>query len=304
MAPGSTRRLPLVVSGLIVLGLVSALLIPGVGASSSRGTAADAQVLRIGTTFYVDTLNPLVGIETNDTTAYTMIFPQLVQYEPGPKIAGDWASSWSQSTDGLTWTFRLKKAKWSDGAPLTAQDAVWTIRTVLKYKSGPTSYVASAVEGVNGASAPNPQTLKITYDRPIAPALSNLAQFFILPQHVWSKKVGKNGKGLKEFKPQDDLPVVAGGPYTVTQFEQKGTTAFKPNQNFYGPRSKAAGVALTYYTNATSMVVDMQRGNLDFIDALPYGAADAAKGKPGIKVTFGAGSEVTNLTWRPCRFRS
>ena len=236
MAPGLTRRLPLVVLGLVVL-----LLVPGVGASSPRGYGADAKILRIGTTFYVDTLNPLVGIETNDTTAYTMIFPQLVQYEPGPKIAGDWASSWSHSKDGLTWTFRLRKGKWSDGVPLTAQDAVWTIRTVIKYKSGPTSYVASAVEGIKGASAPNPQTLVITYNRPIAPALSNLAQFFILPQHVWSTKIGKNGTGLKEFKPQDELPVVAGGPYTVTQFEQKGTTAFKPNPYFYGPKSKAAG---------------------------------------------------------------
>ena len=89
--------------------------------------------------------------------------------------------------------------------------------------------------------------------------------------------------------------MVAGGPYTVTQFEQKGTTAFKPNPNFYGPKSKAAGVALTYYTNATSMIVDMEHGNLDFIDALPYGAADAVKGKQGIVVNFGAGSEVTNL---------
>jgi peptide/nickel transport system substrate-binding protein len=290
MTPGLTRRLPLVVLGLVVL-----LLIPGVGASSRGSSGADAKVLRIGTTFYVDTLNPLVGIETNDTTAYTMIFPQLVQYAPGPKIAGDWASSWSHSKNGLTWTFRLRKGKWSDGVPLTAQDAVWTIRTVLKYKAGPTSYVASAVEGIKGASAPNPQTLVVTYSRPIAPALSNLAQFFILPEHIWSKKVGKNGRGLKEFKPQDQLPVVAGGPYTVTQFEQKGTTAFKPNPNFYGPKSKSAGVALTYYTNATSMIVDMQHGNLEFIDALPYGAADAVKGKQGIKVDFGAGSEVTNL---------
>ncbi len=54
-------------------------------------------------------------------------------------------------------------------------------------------------------------------------------------------------------------------------------------------------MAFTYYTNATSMVVDMRRGKLEFIDSLPYGAADAANGKPGIKVNFGAGSEVTNL---------
>ncbi len=290
MARGLTRRLPLVALGLALL-----LVIPAVAASSLRGSKADSKVLRVGTTYYVDTLNPFVGIETNDSMAYSMVYPQLVQYVPGPRIGSDWASSWKSGKGGLTWTFRLKKGRWSDGTPLTSADAVWTINTVLKYKSGPTSYVASSYEGITGASAPDPQTLVIRYSRPIAPALSNLSQTYILPKHVWSTKLGKNGKGLKEFRPQENLPVVAGGPYTVTQFEQKGTTAFKPNPYFYGPKSKSAGVAFTYFTNATSMVVELEHGNLEFIDALPYGAADAAKGKPGIKVDFGDGTEVTNL---------
>ena len=114
--------------------------------------------------------------------AYSMVYPQLVQYVPGPRIGSDWASSWKSSKDGLTWTFRLKKGKWSDGTPLTSADAVWTINTVLKYKSGPTSYVASSYEGIKGASAPDPQTLVITYSRPIAPALSNLSQILHPPE--------------------------------------------------------------------------------------------------------------------------
>jgi peptide/nickel transport system substrate-binding protein len=291
MTASPARRLPLVLAGVLSVLLLS----PGSGDSSTHSDAADARILRVGTLFYVDTLNPLVGIETNDTTAYTMVFPQLVQYAPGPKIAGDWASEWSHSSDWLTWTFRLRKGSWSDRVPLTARDAVWTIRTILKYKSGPTSYVASAVEGIKGASAPNPRTLVITYARPIGPVLSNLAQLFILPQHVWSKKTGRNGTGLKEFSPQKELPIVAGGPYTVTRFDQKGTTVFEPNPYFYGPKSNAAAVALTYYTNSTSMTADLRRGNLEFVDALPYGAANALKGQRGVTVTVGPGSEVTNL---------
>ena len=291
MTVGRTRRLLLALAALLLL----PLLAPGAGVSGSRGGQASPSILRVGTLYYVDTLNPLVGIETNDTTAYTMVYPQLVQYAPGPKLAGDWASSWTKSKNGLVWTFHLRKGSWSDGVPLTARDAVWTLRTVLKYKSGPTSYVASTVEGIKTASAPNPQTLVVTYSRPIAPVLSNLAQFFILPEHVWSKQVGKKGRGLKEFAPQKDLPMVAGGPYTVSQFDQKGTTVFKPNPGFYGPKSNAAAVALTYYTNSTSMTADLQRGNLEFVDALPYGAANALKGKHGVTVTIGPGSEVTNL---------
>ena len=218
-----TRRFPLLALGLVVL-----LVIPAVAASSLRSSDADAKVLRVGTTYYISSLNPFVGIETNDTLAYSMVYPQLVQYVPGPRIGSDWASSWTSSKGGRTWTFRLKKGKWSDGTPLTAADAVWTINTVLKYKDGPTSYVASAYDGIKSASAPDPQTLVISYSRPIAPALSNLSQTYILPKHVWSTKIGKNGKGLKEFKPQESLPNVSGGPYVVTQYQQKPAMPLAP----------------------------------------------------------------------------
>ena len=63
-----------------------------------------------------------MGIETQDDTAYGMVFPQLVQYGPGLKLQGDWAKSWSHTPNGLVWTFHLRGGgKWSDGVPLTAE---------------------------------------------------------------------------------------------------------------------------------------------------------------------------------------
>ena len=193
-----------------------------------------------------------------------MVFPQLVQYGPGLKLAGDWAESWSESSDGLVWTFHLRGGgKWSDGVPLTAQDAVWTIDTVLKYASGPTAYFAGVLDGVKSASAPNADTLVITYSHPVAPVLASLEQFFVLPEHVWDKHTGDNGADLKTFFPEQHLPMVSGGPYTITQFQEKGTTVFRPNKYFYGPKSHTAAVALTYYTNPTSALADLEAGKLE-----------------------------------------
>ncbi|HXH98424.1 MAG TPA: ABC transporter substrate-binding protein [Gaiellaceae bacterium] len=278
----------------LLVGVALLFATAGAGASGSRA-ASSPQILRIGTTYYVDTLNPFVGIETNDSTAYGMVYPQLVQYGPGLKLVGDWASSWTHTKDGLTWTFHLRSGKWSDGKPLTAQDAVWTVQLALRFRNGATSYLASVLDGVKSASAPNPSTLVLHYARPVAPVLANLEQFFILPQHVWAAHVGPKGSDLKGFHPEQSLPLVAGGAYTVSQFEQKGTTVFKPNPYFYGPKSRAAAVTLTYYTNPTSMTADLERGNLDFVDALPYRSADALKGKKGITITEDVGDEVTNL---------
>jgi peptide/nickel transport system substrate-binding protein len=194
------------------------------------------------------------------------------------------------------WTFHLRAGgKWSDKVPLTAEDAVWTIQTTLKYRSGATSYLASVLDGVSGASAPNRNTLVITYSHPVAPALANLEQFFILPKHVWDKHLGNNGKDLKAFLPEQHLPMVSGGPYTITQYQEKGTTVFRRNPYFYGPKSNAAAVTLTYYTNSTSMVADLTGGNLDFVDAVPYTAGSELKHQPGISLNAQPGDEVTNL---------
>jgi peptide/nickel transport system substrate-binding protein len=265
------------------------------GGGGSGGGGGGSKILRVGTTYYIDTLNPLVGIETQDDTAYEMVFPQIVQYGPGLKLQGDWASSWTHSSDGLVWTFHLRKGKWSDGVPLTANDAVWTIDTILKYASGPTAYLAGVLDGVKSASAPNANTLVITYAHPVAAALANLEQFFVLPEHIWSKHVGKKGTGLKAYRPEQSLPMVSGGPYTITKYQEKGTTVFKPNPHFYGPKSTPAAVTLTYYTNSTSMVADLTAGNLDFVDAVPYTAGSELAHQSTITLSVKPGDEVTNL---------
>ncbi len=41
------------------------------------------------------------------------------------------ATSWETSPDGLVWTFHLREAAWSDGAPVTAEDFVYAYRRIL-----------------------------------------------------------------------------------------------------------------------------------------------------------------------------
>ena len=41
------------------------------------------------------------------------------------------AERWETSADGLTWTFHLRDALWSDGVPVTADDFVFSLRRIL-----------------------------------------------------------------------------------------------------------------------------------------------------------------------------
>ena len=287
---------------LAAVAVMLAAAVAACGGSSTTGgggTVKKGGILRIGTVGEIDSLNPFVAIESQSTNAFVMEYPQLVQYgPPGITIQGDLATSWTSSKSGLVWTFHLHPhTLWSDGKPLTSADVAWTGNTILKYQSGPTATQAAALAGIEKFTAPNPSTVVITYTKPIGNVLAQLEQFFILPEHVWGKYTGGHGADLKTYLPQQHLPTVTGGPYVISQYQEHGTTVFKPNPHFYGPKSNAEAVTLTYYTNPTSMVADLEAGNLDFVDQVPFSAAKTLSGQSSLAVQVGSSDEVTNITF-------
>jgi peptide/nickel transport system substrate-binding protein len=272
--------------------------------SAGGGTAkgGGSGILRIGTTSYIDSFNPFNYIAAQSTNAFVMVYPQLIQYGYGAEgyfAEPDWARSWKVGNGGKTWTFTVRSGtKWSDGQPLTSEDAAWTINTTLKYANGATAVAAPALTHVKDATAPNPTTLVIHYAKPVGNTLAQLEQFFVVPKHVYEQYANTpGGKGLKTFHPEQHLPIVTAGAYTLKQYEKKGTTVFIRDPNFWGPPSHADAVALTYYTNADSMIADLKQGNLDWVDQVPFEAINAVSKLPGVQLQKAPGAETTNITW-------
>ena len=277
-------------SGLLILVLAAT----SCGGSTSNG--GQGGILTIGTTTPIDSLNPFVAIEQQSYNAFTMEYPQLVQYTPRLKLVGDWATHWTTSSDGKTWTFHLRPgAKWSDGKPLTAADAAWTGNTIIKYQDGATAVFAGTVAHITHMDAPTPTTLVIHYDTVVGNVLSRLQTFFVLPKHVWENHTGNHGADLKSYFPDQHLPTVAGGPYSISKYSAKGATVFRRNPGFYGPRSNADAVVLAYYTNSTSMVADLNAGNLNFIDQVPFGAVASLKQSSNVRLQVSPGGETPNI---------
>jgi peptide/nickel transport system substrate-binding protein len=309
MNKGLAKRLMLVVAATTALVAAVAAGLAGSNGGTAQAAAVEAKaggsgILRIGTTSYVDSFNPWNYIEGQGLNAMIMVYPLLLQVDytkaKGYYIVGDWARSWKSSKGGKTWTFKLRpNGRWSDGRPMTAADAAWTINTTIKYADGATAVQATALNNARRATAPNPTTLVIQYSAPVANALWLIAGMPILPRHVWEplEKKEKGGRALKTYRPEGKLPMVTGGAYSIKDYEKKGTTVFIPDANFYGPKSNADAVALTYFTNSDSMIAELRQGNLDWIDQVPFNAVKAVKRSKGVKVNQWPGGEITNITW-------
>ena len=292
----------------IVAVLVALLVVAGCGGSESTsgqgtgtGGVVKGGILRIGTINYVDSLNPFNYIESQSVNAFIMLYPQLVQYAyEGEEysIEGDWAESWETSEDGKDWTFHLiPGGQWSDGTPLTAEDAAWSINTTVEFQDGPTAVQAAALQHVESAEATDDQTLVIHYEEPVGNVLAQLEQFFVLPQHVYEPLAAGNGRGLKTYQPQQHMPLVSAGAYTLKQYEKKGTTVYIADPNYWGPKSNAEAVALTYYTNADAMITDLKGGQLDYVDQVPSSAVKAVEADSNLAIDTAPGAETTNITW-------
>jgi peptide/nickel transport system substrate-binding protein len=283
------------------LAALAAALVLTVGVGSGAAKGGGSGILRVGTINYIDSLSPFNYIEAQATNAMIMIYPQLVQYRhSNGKYAfeGDWAKSWKTSADGKDWTFTLRPhTQWSDGKPMTAADAAWTINTIVKYGATTAAEAAPSVAHVTKATAPSPTTLVIHYARPVGNVLAQLEQLWILPEHAWAKYAAGGGKQLKTFHPELHLPMVTGGAYTLKSYSKKGTTVFVRDKNYWGPPSNADAVALTYYTNADSMVADLKEGNLDWVDQVPFPAIGVVKKTKGLVLDDVPGAETTNITW-------
>ena len=63
------------------------------------------------------------------------IFDPLVRSK-GPDVVPGAAESWEISDDGMTYTFHLRDAKWSDGKPVTGGDFVHAFDAHVHVASG------------------------------------------------------------------------------------------------------------------------------------------------------------------------
>lgn len=171
---------------------------------------------------------------------YMALFEGLMVFNP--KTGGaepGLAEKWTISKDLATYTFKLRKANWSDGTPITAQQFVdsW-LRILDPATASNYSYmVADAVAGAkeyNSGKGPregvkikaiDPQTFEVTFVGPLPYALDMLTHyaFAVVPTHAvakfgkdWIKPGNFVGNGpfiLKEWKPQDRIVAVKNDKY-------------------------------------------------------------------------------------------
>lgn len=229
-------------------------------------TAANAaDILRIGVSQPIDSLNPFVADSDYSNVAYEYALPFLTIYDKSMNIVPYFAQSWDVSEDHKVWTFHTTpNAKWSDGQPLNAEDAAFTFNMIVKYKDGSTGKFAGWLAHLVTAKATDANTLVLTYDAPVGNVPIQLQAVPILPPQVWSDLATGDGSKITSF--QNAAPWVSGGPFVFAKYQKDQVALFSKNPNWWGEQKPAIdGFGLQFFANDDAMVTALVSGQLDMI---------------------------------------
>ena len=149
-------------------------------------------------------------------SAATAIYEPMMIYNKSIGQLVPWlATEYNWNTDNTILTFKIRaNVKWSDGQPFTAGDVVYTFNLI---KDNPAlAATASGVlsEYIDSFSAPDDNTVEFTFKTVYTPALYDLADQLIVPQHIW--------KDVADPSTWTNENPVGTGPFTeVSKFESQ-----------------------------------------------------------------------------------
>jgi peptide/nickel transport system substrate-binding protein len=266
---GRARRSWRLVLAVTILGLVAA------GAAGARpfGTAAKnagTDTLVIANAVKVDTLDPANNSVNESIWLDQNIWARLVQPNAnGTAIIPDLATKWTVSKDGLKYTFTLRSAKFSDGSPITAEDARYSIVRSMKYKGG-WGFLLDAVKSV---AAPDAKTVVITLKRPHAPLLADLAMYAyaIVPKKLVT------AQGAKFF----DKPVTS-GPFKVVSLNKDSKIELQVSPYWWGTKPHIKNVEIQVVPDDNARVLLLRNKNADVIENPPGNLIDQLNADPNI----------------------
>ncbi|WP_214410626.1 ABC transporter substrate-binding protein [Sphaerisporangium fuscum] len=287
------RGLSRIVVAAVVLGLAGPASPLWAGSEARAGIEgpAGARVVRIGVTQSVDSMNPFLALRLVSTSILRWTYAELTV--PDPKTlrpSPDLAESWRTSADKLTWTFTIRRAKWSDGVPVTAGDAAWTFNKLMTDDAAKTAN-GTAVENFASVTAPDDRTLVIRTKKPQASMLDTPVP--IVPEHVW-----KDVPDVGAFE-NDRYPMVGDGPYIAVEHKKDAYVRLKPNPDYWRGPPRLDELDIVFYTNPEAANAGLKKGDIDLIGRLQAPQYQALAGDPDIVRWNTQGRRSTYLALNP-----
>ncbi|KOF55994.1 MULTISPECIES: ABC transporter substrate-binding protein [Clostridium] len=186
-------------------------------------------------------------------------------------------ASWNVSSDGLTYTFKIKDgAKYSNGTPVKADDVKFTFEYLLdpSYKGkmfDPTTTYIKGWEAFNkgtskdleGVKVVDDKTVKITLEQKNATAIYTLASTLIMSKDYFGKNYAPGNDAAVDAL--QNAPVGAGA-WVLKSKKDGQEYDFDANDKYWGGAPKIKHILIKSVTDDTA-IQEIKTGGVDMIEA-------------------------------------
>lgn len=261
--------------------LATALITTGCTTTTTR-TPTNAKPLSGGTLVYAsgdaepDCLDPHVGGNYPQALVATQYLDSMVSKNKAGEIIPWLATTWSESSDGLSWDFTLKKnVKFTDGTPLDADAIAANVAHVKDPATGSsTGYLA--LQKVTGVTAISADVARFTLSRPDSALLDSLSQPWLA---IESPTALKRSQAVNCESP------VGTGPFIVKKWTHQQSITLVRNDDYNSPPADASHTGPAYLKaidwrflpDSASRYAAVQSGTVDVIDNVQPDILAAAK---------------------------
>jgi peptide/nickel transport system substrate-binding protein len=234
---------------------------------SEEGPAA-AGAPAYGDTFIQASIGDIGGLIpslTSDQSSHEvggMIYDGLVKLDRDLNTAPALAESWTYSRDCLELTFKLRRdVKWHDGQPFTADDVVFTYQAMINPKTP-----APFKEGfllVKDVQAPDPYTVRVTYDKPYARAIETWGTY-VLPKHLLQSFATA---GTLRESPQNSYPIGT-GPYRFQEWKPGEKVVLVASPDYYEGRPYLSRIVYRVIPSQATIFLELKAKGVDYVSTL------------------------------------
>ena len=255
--------------------------------------ALTSQAIAAGKTITAVMHSDLRVIDPGLTTAYItrdhgyMVYDTLLATDSSFKIQPQMAE-WKVSDDKLTYTFTLRDGlKWHDGAPVTAEDCVASLKRWGKNDG----MGQKLMDFTASIEATDDKTITLKLKEPYGLVLESIGKPSSLVPFMMPKRLAETpaGKAIAEQ--------VGSGPFKFVQAEfQPGVKAVYEKNADYVPRKEAASwtsggkvvkvdrVEWVTMADAQTAVNALQSGDIDFMENPPFDLLPMLEGNKDLKI--------------------
>jgi peptide/nickel transport system substrate-binding protein len=264
--------------------ILGALVFGGLaGCSAERAPVTDG-VLSVSveqTSAWVRNFNPLLPAGSARWPTRHGIYEPMMIFNG---VTGRWVpwlalrSSWSEDLRVLRFELR-PDVSWSDGAPFTADDVVFTFELLRKQRIFDGNGVWGFLESVRATGA---HSVELRLSRVFVPGFDSLALQPIVPKHVW--------EGVADPMTFTNPTPVGTGPFTEVRVFRNQVYELGPNPHYWQPgKPRLKGLRFLAFPSNDQANLALIEGSVDW----------AGNFVPAIERTYVERAPEDNHYWFP-----